>query len=134
MPKTTFQRQLIYAAMAILTIVVGLFSRKPFIPDFIYPFLGDFLYAIMFYFIVATCLPEVSLARKVIFSVLICFSIEISQLIQADWLNQIRQTRIGGLILGFGFLWSDLIAYTLGGLVAGVIDKTVFSPSILQAE
>jgi hypothetical protein len=29
-------------------------------------------------------------------------------------LNQWRRTTIGGLILGFGFLWSDFLMYTIG--------------------
>lgn len=49
------------------------------------------------------------------------FCIEISQLYQAHWINAIRQTRLGGLVLGHGFLWGDLVSYTLGvagGMVA----------------
>ena len=42
------------------------------------------------------------------------YAIEFSQLYQADWINQIRQMRLGGLVLGFSFLPSDLVAYTIG--------------------
>ena len=40
--------------------------------------------------------------------------VELSQIYQAEWINAIRDTRIGGLILGFGFKGSDLLCYTLG--------------------
>jgi hypothetical protein len=48
------------------------------------------------------------------------FFIEISQFYHAPWIDAIRQTRIGGLILGFGFLWSDLVCYT-AGIVSGTL-------------
>ncbi|HNV69644.1 MAG TPA: DUF2809 domain-containing protein, partial [Candidatus Ozemobacteraceae bacterium] len=53
----------------------------------------------------------------------LCFLIELSQLCQADWLNAIRQTRLGAIVLGFGFLWSDLACYICGAGVAALIDR-----------
>ncbi len=41
-------------------------------------------------------------------------AIEISQLYHDPWIDAIRQTTLGGLILGFGFLWSDLACYAVG--------------------
>jgi hypothetical protein len=35
-------------------------------------------------------------------------AIELSRLRHASWTNSIRRTNLGGLILGFGFHWSDL--------------------------
>jgi len=54
------------------------------------------------------------------------FSIEISQLYHALWIDALRANRLGGLILGFGFLWSDLICYTLG-VGFGCLMEIVFS-------
>ncbi|MEO1437685.1 MAG: DUF2809 domain-containing protein [Bacteroidota bacterium] len=122
MKKSTKQLRIKYLFAIMITIGVGLFSRKPFIPELIYPYLGDVLYAVMFYFIVAFWIPNASIFNKLLWSIGICFAIESSQLIQSNWLNQIRQTQIGGLILGFGFLWSDLLSYTLGGFLAAGID------------
>ena len=44
---------------------------------------------------------------------LAAFTIEISPLVRIDWLDTIRPTRLGTLLLGRGFLWSDLVAYTV---------------------
>jgi Protein of unknown function (DUF2809). len=49
----------------------------------------------------------------------VCFLVEISQLIQVDWLNTLRSNRFAALVLGQGFLWSDLLAYTIG-VVSGM--------------
>ena len=47
--------------------------------------------------------------------------IELSQLYHAPWIDSIRHTTLGGLILGFGFLWSDLACYAVGvGLGAAI--------------
>src|ERR1017187_5265800 len=49
-------------------------------------------------------------------------AIEISQLYHAPWIDSIRQTTLGGLILGSGFLWSDLACYALGVGLGVMID------------
>ena len=45
------------------------------------------------------------------------YLIEISQLYHAPWIDAIRSTALGGLVLGFGFLWSDILCYTVGVLL-----------------
>lgn len=112
-----------YFGLATLTIGLGLLSRRPFIPDFIYPYLGDFMYALMFYFLMAGFFPNKKSISWAVYAYLICFSIELSQLIEADWFIQIQSTRIGRLVLGHGFLWSDLIAYLFGVLFGLFITK-----------
>lgn len=66
-----------------------------------------------------------SLLFAVIFSLLCCYLIECSQLYQAIWINEIRYTMIGGLVLGKGFLWIDLLRYTVGILIAVGLDNTI---------
>ena len=48
--------------------------------------------------------------------------VEISQLADWAWLNSIREQRLGALLLGRGFLWSDLAAYAVGTVTAMIID------------
>ncbi|WP_330656044.1 ribosomal maturation YjgA family protein [Alkaliphilus flagellatus] len=60
-----------------------------------------------------------------IISLLFFFSIEVSQLYQSQWINTIRNTTIGRLILGYGFLWSDLLAYTVGIAIGVLIEKQI---------
>lgn len=106
-----------YLIFILLTIGIGLFSRSRFIPDLIYPYLGDLLYCLMFYFIIGFLFPKMKSVNVLLFCVVICFAIELSQLIQVDWLNKIRETTFGRLTLGSGFLWSDLVSYSIGGLI-----------------
>jgi len=113
----------IYLLLIVCTIGVGLLSRADFIPPLIYPYLGDVLYTTMFYFIFGFLFPEMPPLKVVAISVGLCFFIEFLQFYQADWINQIRQNRLGGLILGFGFRWSDLLCYSLGGFLGLGIEK-----------
>jgi len=56
-----------------------------------------------------------------------CYSIEVSQLYHSPWIDTIRNTRIGGLVLGRGFLWSDLISYSIGIAIGSLLDKLILS-------
>ena len=49
---------------------------------------------------------------------MIYYMVEISQLYQVQWLNNIRMTTPGRLVLGQGFLWGDIISYTIGITIA----------------
>lgn len=62
-----------------------------------------------------------------IISLSFCFVIEFSQLYHAEWIDQIRDTSLGGLVLGYGFLWSDsdIEAYTIGIAACAAIELLV---------
>ncbi len=111
-----------YFLLTILTIAVGLFSRSSYIPDFILPYLGDTLYTVMFFFIFGFLFPKMSTLKVALTSILVCYAIELSQLCQAPWFNEIRSYRLGGLIFGFGFLWSDLVSYAVGGILGALFE------------
>ncbi len=104
-------------------IFLGIFSRKiAKIPLFV----GDLLYAVMIYFIIKTIFPSIKKVKTAIFAVIICYSIEFFQLYQADWIVAIRKTLLGRYVLGQGFLWSDILAYTFGIAIARTIDFIPF--------
>lgn len=114
----TKRSRLVYALLIIVVIALGLASRakalQPFLPTFISEYAGDTLYAVMIFFGLAFLRPQFSTSRLATLALSICVLIELSQLYHAPWVDVIRQTRIGALILGFGFLWSDLFCYVVG--------------------
>lgn len=95
--------------------LLGILSRKI---NFIPLFIGDILYAILIYFGFCFLFPIKNRKQILLFSVLFCFSIEISQLLDLNCLNEIRSTTLGRYILGQGFLWTDLLCYTIGTILA----------------
>jgi hypothetical protein len=113
----------IYLSLIIITIIAGLLSRTNLIPELIYPYLGDYLYALMFFFIIGFLFPNMGTLKTMFISISICYMIELFQLYQSEWINDIRSNKLGGLILGFGFLWSDIISYTFGGITGFILEK-----------
>lgn len=99
-----------------LVLVLGLLSRSswPAFPPFIRAYSGDVLWALLVYLLIRWLRPQQRLYLSALVAGLIALGIEISQLYHAPWIDTLRHTRIGGLILGFGFLWSDLICYACG--------------------
>lgn len=114
----------IYTITVILTICCGMVARKLqiLLPHWINFWLGDALYAFMMYYIVAIVFTYKPTWVKAAIALLICCCIELSQLYEAEWLINVRQTLPGRLVLGQGFLWSDLLAYLCGVAAAYCVD------------
>lgn len=106
----------VYSFLIIITVLFGLLSRKfsNYFPDLINLFLWDSLRAMMIFFFCKLFWKNWKLKKIGLISLTFCFVVELSQLYQANWINIIRRTTLGGLILGRGFLWTDLLAYTIG--------------------
>lgn len=115
----------IYVVCIFIVILLGLASRSgsPLIPTLVKEYAGDTLCALTVYLTIAFLFPHFSIKRIAIIAGLFSLSIEISQLYQAIWITRIRQMPLGGLLLGYGFLWSDLICYCLGIGIGVLIEK-----------
>ncbi|WP_321282200.1 DUF2809 domain-containing protein [Marinifilum fragile] len=110
------RNRLHYFSLIVFTIIIGLASRhfSNYLPEIINLGLGDALWALMMYWMIAFVFPAASIRNLTAMALTICFLVEFSQLIQVDWLNTLRSNRFAALVLGQGFLWSDLLAYTIG--------------------
>ena len=117
-----FRKRLPYVGLVFLIILLGLLSRQfAVIPVST----GDALWATMIFFIVRFFLVDARVNSVAWIGLLICYLVEFSQLYQQPWINNLRQTLPGRLILGQGFLWSDLIAYAVGIFIAYLIDSAL---------
>ncbi len=119
------KKRLIYSILTLGIIGFALFIRKmwSFLPDFINIWIGDYLWAIMLYCATMVVFLHFDKKKTTIALIVFCWLIEASQLWHTPWLDAFRSTTFGGLLLGHGFLWSDIIAYTAGVLSAYWIDK-----------
>jgi len=126
---TVHRNRIIYFFLIFTVILAGLASRnfQDQLPSFIAEYSGDTLWALMVFFIAGFIFSTYSTPRIALIALIFSFAIEFSQLYQAQWINSIRQIRIGGLILGYGFLWSDLICYTAGILIGIALEKLFLS-------
>jgi glycopeptide antibiotics resistance protein len=125
MMKAFFKDRLIYFTAVIITMAAGLASRRfgELLPDFVHEHFGDALWAAMIYFGVRMVWINRSREWAMIVSLMFSWAIECSQIIQTPWLNELRSTVLGALILGRGFLVMDLLRYAVGILFVYGIDR-----------
>lgn len=128
MKRSTLRRRLIYAVALILVLIAGLPLRltPDIMPVFMVNYGGDALWALAIFLGFSVLLPHTSLWKRAGYALLYAYAIEFSELYQADWINAIRATRLGGLILGYTFLWSDLVSYAVGVGAGAVMEVILF--------
>jgi hypothetical protein len=111
---------LLWTALIALTVGLGLGSRRfgHSLPGFVAAYVGDTLWALVAFLGIGLVLHRSSTWRVAVLAMSFSTIIEVSQLYHAPWIDSIRRTTLGGLVLGFGFLWSDIACYAVGiGLV-----------------
>lgn len=115
-------RRATYVLLTLPVIALGLGSRRfgSSLPEFIATYTGDTLWALAALLGLSVLAPRMPLVRRAAIALLFSFAIEISQLYHAPWIDSIRGTVPGALILGSGFLWSDLACYTVGVLIGAL--------------
>jgi len=128
---THHRNRTLYAVLMLMLMLIviglGLGSRHyaTHLPLFIASYAGDTLWALAVFLTTAFLLPAYPTKKVAVIAVAFAFFIEFSQLYHAPWLDDIRHNRLAALILGYGFLWSDLVCYSAGIAVgAGVELKT----------
>ena len=122
------RNRFIYATAALAVIALGLLSRRH--PDFLPAALGkepgDALWALMVFCGFGVLYPKLPATFNALAAFTFSCAIEFFQLYQAPWIESIRDTLPGRLILGRGFLWSDIAAYAFGILVGCVVETGFF--------
>ena len=116
-----------YAVGDAVVIALGLASRQyaAVLPAVVAEYAGDTLWALMVFLTVGLLAPRWPSLRVAGTALAISYVVEASQLYHAPWIDAIRDTRAGGLILGYGFLWSDLACYTVGAALGLALEISV---------
>ncbi|WP_053957352.1 DUF2809 domain-containing protein [Inediibacterium massiliense] len=119
------RNRLIYGLLIIFTIILGVASRKytSYLPVSIAPFVGDSLWALMVFFMMGYIFKDKSTYTIATYALIFSYLIEISQLYHAPWIDHIRSIKLFSLILGHGFLWSDLVCYGIGIIIGVTLEK-----------
>jgi hypothetical protein len=108
-----------------LVCVLGLGSRRfaPFLPTVVATYAGDTLWALAAFLGIGLVLPRASTWTVALLAMAFSAIIEVGQLYHAPWIDSIRRTTLGGLVLGFDFVWSDLACYAVGVLVGILVEQ-----------
>ena len=111
-----------YALLILLVMGMGLCSRHfaRILPEWNKAYLGDILWAWMIFLMIGWILRKKPSCHVATLAFLFSYGIEGSQLYHAPWIDGIRATSLGALILGNTFVWSDLVCY-LSGITAGMV-------------
>ncbi|MBU3810187.1 MAG: DUF2809 domain-containing protein [Candidatus Niameybacter stercoravium] len=121
--KQLNRNRLLYMVLVVVTMLLGILSRKvEGLSILIGAYAGDTLWAMMVFLGLAFLFKRKSTVWIALGALIFSFGIEVSQLYHAPWIDAIRATTLGGLILGYGFLWSDLACYTVGVILGSLLD------------
>ena len=102
--------------MAVAVVAVGLLWRSgliPLPPD-LSNYGGDALWALMVFTGFGFLLSRVSTVMVALLALTFAWGVEFSQLYHAPWIDAIRATIPGRLVLGNTFNWLDLPSYAVG--------------------
>ena len=116
------KRRLVYVAIALVVIALGLLVRWPGLglPREVAKYAGSILWAAMVYCLLrAMVLRWPFIVASVVAAVLVALG-EATQLISIPWFDAMRATTLGHLIFGRTFAVEDIVAYWIGILLAAV--------------
>jgi hypothetical protein len=108
----------------LLVLALGLGSRSSaaavHVPRFLTAYAGDTLWATLLYLCLLFAWPHLSVRRAAAWALGLSVLVELSQLLHTPWLDALRANRFAALVLGRGFVASDLVCYAVGvALAAG---------------
>ncbi|HEX7261005.1 MAG TPA: DUF2809 domain-containing protein [Luteolibacter sp.] len=123
-PAPLIRKRWCYLLLTVLVTASGLLWRSRFVhlPPFMTKYGGDALWALLVFAGFGFLFPRISTLRLVLISIGFAWAVEFSQLYHAAWLNTVRATRLGHLVLGSTFNWPDLPAYVLGIALGGIAE------------
>lgn len=107
-------------------IALGLASRSfPLFPAALGKYPGDALWALMVFLGFAWLLPRAATLKLATLALSFSYLVEFLQLYQPPWLDAVRSTTPGHLVLGSAFSWLDLIAYAIGVSLGALADLAI---------
>ncbi len=118
-------RRLVYFSLSLMCIIfciliVLLFSEMPFIRGLV----GDVIIVVFIYYFIMT-LKEFSSIYVVIFTLVLALITEVLQYFHFASILGLQHNKIAQLVIGSIFDPMDMIAYTVGGIVAFIIDTKI---------
>jgi hypothetical protein len=113
-----------YAAAVAVVIAAGLGSRAvaSALPWWLAKNAGDALYATMVLFGIGFVAPRIRTSTAAAIALAFCAAIECSQLVHTPWLDAVRDTLPGHLVLGQGFHAFDLACYAIGVALGAALE------------
>lgn len=123
-------RRLLFLTVCALLVGAGLLTRWPGLGRHIaLKYAGSVLWGSMIYGVSATLWPRAKSQMLAIGAAIFSALIEFSQLWHLSFLDAIRGTTVGVLLIGKYFSWWDIAAYFAGIALLAGIDSVLFRRS-----
>ncbi len=124
--------RLLAAGSALVTIPLGLGSRRfaAHLPSFVADYAGDALYATLMCSLLRFVCPRARSLWIGLGAFALSALVEVSQALHVGVLDAARATRLGRLVLGTTFVWSDFPCYAAGALLGVLIDSALHAPRL----
>ncbi|WP_395732240.1 DUF2809 domain-containing protein [Prosthecobacter sp.] len=119
------RNRLLQTVALVLVLGAGLLWRSHYLPlsPFLSKYGGDALWALAVFLAVGLCFPRASTWRIMLVALGFAWGIEFSQLYHAPWIDEVRSSLLGRLILGSTFNAPDLLAYVIGIVFGAVAER-----------
>jgi hypothetical protein len=127
------KRRLTYLVITVFVIGLGLGSRRfgEHLPRFITDYAGDTLWALMVFLGISVLGPRWGVLWRGGTALTFAYAVEFGQLYQAPWIVGLRDTTPGRLVLGSGFLGSDLVCYAVGIALGMLFDRWLTARALI---
>ncbi len=127
-PRASSRGRLAYAACLMLVIGAGLLWRSGLVPlpGWLVKYGGDALWALAVFLGLGWVFRQSRTGRVALAAVFCAWGVEFLQLYHAPWIDGIRATRPGRLVLGTTFNAPDLLAYLVGIALGAWAERRLF--------
>ena len=125
-PDIAARNRVHHVCFILLVIGAGLFLRSRFCtaPPFIEKYGGDALWALVVFLGIGFLFPRAATFTLAVSALTISWGVEFSQLYHTPWLDALRATLPGKLLLGSTFNLPDLPAYAFGIGIGAMVEMT----------
>ena len=117
----------LYGLLVLAAMASGLVLRSRYVslPAAWVKYGGDAVWALLVFFGFCWIFHRIPTWRLALMAWAFAWVIEFSQIYHAPWIDTIRATRAGHLVLGSTFNWPDLPSYVAGILLGVLIDARI---------
>lgn len=116
----------LYACLLVGTVALGLASRafRGSLPFVLGRYAGDTLWAMAVVLVLGIVLPAARTMTLALVAGAIALAVELSQLAHPAWLDEVRRVPGVALLIGYDFVWSDLVCYAVGVTLGAITDAS----------
>jgi hypothetical protein len=121
------RNRFIYAVASFVVIGLGLLSRRcpQLLPAALDKYPGDALWALMVFCGIGFLRPKLPTVCAAMAALAFSCAVEFFKLYHAPWIESVRATLPGRLVVGSVFLWKNIAAYAIGILFGWAMETGI---------